>query len=117
MKSDFTRIVDRIGALEDIIKNLREAKKQDNEALEELAQKNEDLKAENFQVLLENKKLKNEMEDFTTKFSSLDKSFIERKQKTEEFINSLIEYKQSFEIINQVQLDLDNGLIQSLPET
>jgi len=108
MKSDFTRIVDRIGALEDIIKNLREAKKQDSEALEELTQKNEDLKAENFQILLENKKLKNEMEDFTTKFSSLDKSFIERKQKTEEFINSLIGYKQSFEIINQVQLDLDN---------
>jgi len=101
--------VDRIGTLEDIIKSLKEAKKQDNQALEELTQKNDELKTENFEIMMENKKLKNEMEGFTTKFSSLDRCFLERKQKTEDFINTLIEYKQSFEVINQVQLDLDNG--------
>jgi len=74
-----------------------------------MKQKNEDLKTENFQLLMENKKLKNEIEDISNKFSSMDKCFLERRQRTDEFINTLTGYQNSFQVINQVHLDLEDS--------
>ena len=105
------RLVEKVDTFEDTIRNLKEGRKQDNNLLEEMKQKNEDLKTENFQLLIENKKLKNEMEDFTRKFSSMDKCYLERRQKTDEFINTLVGYQNSFQVINQVHLDLENSRI------
>lgn len=107
MKNEFTRLVERVANLEDIIKNLREGKKQDMEALQELKNKNEELRTENFELLVQKKKLSNELGEANDKFSKMDKCLVERRQKTDEFINTLSRYESSFQVINQVNLDLE----------
>lgn len=103
--------MERVANLEDIIKNLREGKKQDLEALQELKNKNEELKTENFELLVQNKKLNNELGESNDKFSKMDKCLVERRQKTDEFINTLSKYENSFQVINQVNLDLETSKI------
>lgn len=95
--------------MEETIRSLKEAKKKDNEIIESTNRLVEDLKSENFNLLIENKKLKNEIEDLNNKDEVSNKWFADRKEKSAKFIKTLLDYEQSFNILNQVQLDLEKA--------
>src|SRR5688572_9920620 len=111
IKGDFQKVLDRIGNLEETLKSLREAKKKDNETIENLNKSVDELKNENFTLLIDNKKLRNELEDLENKDDGIGKWFSDRREKANKFVNTVMGYENSFQVIDQVHLDLEKGII------
>ena len=101
--------MDRVGVLEDIIKDLRESKKGDGNTIEELRNRYDEQKTENFGLLMDKTKLKNRIDELESKLASFDKCSLERRHQTDEFLKTLEGYQNSLHTINQVHMSLDSG--------
>lgn len=106
--------MDRIGNLEEIIRSLKETKKKDTEIIDTLSKNYETQKNENFTLLVENKKLKNQISDMMDQNQTITKWFLDRREQANNFIETFKAYERTFEVINQVEIDLEKSKLNKL---
>lgn len=91
------------------MKTLKEAKKKDSESIDQLTKSFQELQNENFNLLVENKKLKNQITDMSNQNESLNRWFMERKEKSNQFINEIATHNTTIQHLSQTQNDIDTG--------